>query len=384
MPVQLNQPGQLASFPLTSPPKGYELESHEWIASEINFTDRKVGITYPFPDMIDLVAPVSEHTLCFPDQSWKSPLEKAHQLDQELKEHLKAFPAIDGIKLTRCWPPHSPAKAIIQFEFAGVHLGLVELWRTNIDQFPSWSLRLEFNPRQLGMDGMNRLSHLFELAFGMLSLAGILKSSKVSRLDASVDVLGVQPIDLITRIKNAGKTGSYHSSSGALETKMFFGAKQPSANPLKTVGPLRLKIYDKVAEQEAKSKKPLFNSPRATRLECSRRWKSNRPSLAQILKIKNPFEGVEVAYSGRADLICTPVWRRTLERAIVYGIDNIPVEPPLAQSLKFISIYKTIQPDILSAKSWDDWSQGVALTGLTNWIKQTCEDDFSSLSFYFE
>ncbi|MXO58556.1 hypothetical protein GRI89_03240 [Altererythrobacter salegens] len=384
MSVKLFPKGTVPSFPLTSPPKPYGHNGKEWFAREINFTDRVIAITHPFPDMIDLVAPISEHTQCFPDLSEKPPLQKAQQLDQEIKTHLKAFPAVEDIKLRRIWPPHSPERASICLESEGQHLGFVELWRTNNEGFPSWSIRIEFNPRRLGVQGLERLRARFEMAFCMLNLGSIFREARMSRLDASVDVLGVLPIDLIVRVKGLAKMQDYRSRSGALETRLFFGEKLPSTKPTKPLGPLRLKIYDKVAECKASLKPAPFSAQRITRLEVSRTWKSHRPALVKILSVKNPFVGLEVACSGRDDLVNSRLWHSIVEKACVYGIENVPIGKPVGQGVKLASIYRTIQPDILSSKTWESWETGCALTGLLDWVKDVCEDDYASLPFNFE
>ncbi len=384
MPVQLNKAAFGSSFPLTSPPVKYELPSNEWIASEINFTDRSVRLTFPFPDMVDIIAPVSEHTQCFPDGSWKPALQKASQLDHEIKEHLKAFPAAEGLKLDKLWPPHDPRHAVVRLVSGDKHIAYVELRRTKKEGFPSWSIRIEFNPSRLGYSGLAELRAKFEDAFGMLSLGKILREGKLSRLDVAVDAFGVLPIDLIVRVKKPGNYLSYSSQDGALETRMFFGEKLPSPKPMKSPGPLRLKIYDKLAEAKAKGKKPDSPGIRRTRLETSRRWKSHRPTLAQLHNINNPFKGVEVAYAAPDHLIGSECWRRVVEGALLRGISHIPVPSPASKGLKLIATYKKIAADILSAKSWDGWQQGVALTGFSGWIIETCEDDYPSQPFHFE
>lgn len=383
MAVKLEQAGQKQSFPLTSPPKPYALDSLEWIDREINFTDRKLGITHPFPDKIDLIAPISLESHCVPDVSAKSVHQKAQELDQDIRLHLKSFPAVDGIHLSKLWPPYDPQRAVVRLTEGSCHLAHIEIWRKKGSSFWSWFFKLSFNPRKLGPEGLDQLGEKFELAFGFLRLGVLLQTSELSRLDATVDVIGASPIDLIARIPSQGKNITY-SSPAAIETILFHEAKQATSKSLKTVGPQRLKIYDRIARQKVIEQVPDFASERITRLEVTRRWKSHRPTLAKLLTVKNLFSKIEVAYANRDDLVTSRLWREVVERAILHGIDGFAIEAPIARRLQLTSIYKSIAPDILSAASWDGWETGVELTGLKTWVSAVCSDNPPSLPFKFE
>ena len=200
MSVQLNKHGAAKSFPITSPPKPYSLDNPEWIASEINFTDRLVSVSYPFPDMIGVVAPLSEHTQMFPDQSEKSAIEKAIQFDQEIRSHLKAFPATEEVILSKAWPPQAPRIATIHLKSAERHLAWIELERKEPEGIPSWRLKLQFNPRRLRYEGLVELADRFQDALFLVRLSGILREGRLYRLDVACDAIGVLPAELIVRV----------------------------------------------------------------------------------------------------------------------------------------------------------------------------------------
>ena len=71
MPVAITPPGTLGAFPLTSPPSVKDEPKLEdnLLAKVMTYTDRKVWVTHPFPDTLELVAPITNDMQFVPDQS---------------------------------------------------------------------------------------------------------------------------------------------------------------------------------------------------------------------------------------------------------------------------------------------------------------------------
>lgn len=86
MAVKLIAPGEKLTFPLTSPPKLPDPVPDAGIAAKIiQYADRKVIVTYPFPDKISLVCDI------MPQHLMNAPLtnkltEQLKHVDNELSE----------------------------------------------------------------------------------------------------------------------------------------------------------------------------------------------------------------------------------------------------------------------------------------------------------
>jgi hypothetical protein len=93
------------------------------------------------------------------------------------------------------------------------------------------ALRLEFNPRRLGKQGITVLkSQLESLVLGPLVSDGlnfddIIAKGTVTRVDIAVDLVGIRVDQLDVRFLGQGKSHWYYSEKGQAETG-YYGIKQ--------------------------------------------------------------------------------------------------------------------------------------------------------------
>lgn len=137
-------------------------------------------------------------------------------------------------------------------------------------------IRLDFNPRKLGAQG------LIELDAVLISLwpqgwAYVIEHGRITRIDIAVDVPGIR-MDEVLFLPNQGATEIHWSRDGHLQS---FRHGQPKGN--QTV------VYS--VKQKRLSKKQPWSGPSTVRIE--RRLRNPSPSkLPELGTLKNPFVGV--------------------------------------------------------------------------------------------
>ena len=382
MPVELSSEPPAKSFPLTSPPKPPEPEPpSEWIAHILDLSDRKIWITWPFPDRIELVTDLTPELSISPDQSGKSAKVALGEFDHDLQDYLAHMPMTLGtVSLPDLYPPTAPSKAVFSIYLNDEHSGpkaRVEFTRRKAKEqnFHVWRLKLSFNPFKMGQSGMHAVSAALEDTVApMLDLQKLKQAFHVTRLDIAIDCIGARPIDLIYSIPKAGKRMVFFSDEGLPESAYFFQhkpmpAEPPKSSNYKTVGPHRLTAYERSAMQRQFGRETTYGDCPVTRLEIVRKWKSQNPTLATLNEFKNPLKDYRVGYAAADDYVTSQRWRDFCYRSFVTG----PVPPDglilTDGDIPLQTRYKKFFGTVLKPDDWTGWPKGTSLTGLDEWAK---------------
>jgi hypothetical protein len=131
--------------------------------------------------------------------------------------------------------------------------------------------RLEFNPKKLGIDGLNDLDNILGEIFPD-GWGYVFNNGRVTRLDVAVDLPGVR-MDQFLFLAHQGETYQCFETNGHLET-LYMG--KPKSN--------QTRIYSKKKEQLAKGK-PFGKS--VVRVE--RTLRNLNLLVGELQKLKNPF-----------------------------------------------------------------------------------------------
>lgn len=155
-------------------------------------------------------------------------------------------------------------------------------------------IKLSFNPSKVNVNQLQSAISLFKQACCRHFKSLILEAA-ITRLDVTVDIKGIQPIDFISRKKGCSISARYCTEDGQVLT-ISEGAG----------GCNRLNIYDKseqlakLAEKrgDLKKAKKLRSKPNITRVEVTVRphrcKKSKGLTINSIHKLQGPFEDVEI------------------------------------------------------------------------------------------
>jgi hypothetical protein len=169
MPVQLNQPGQLPSFPLTSPLE--EVTKHlgdDWIASLADYGNRQIVVTVPFPDTIRLTGDLLNEDFIVPDHSGKSVFAVYQEIDLGLLQFVASFPAdpSNGIEAKK----QTKYELNVLLKDGEEHLGWAALKRRKGKDFGIWSFTLQFSPFKVGSESLPILIDRLQDAFCMIDV----------------------------------------------------------------------------------------------------------------------------------------------------------------------------------------------------------------------
>ena len=143
-------------------------------------------------------------------------------------------------------------------------------------------LRFEFNPDQLGPEGLSRFKEqLIVILLGNGSWETLIKEAKVTRLDIAVDLLNVDTEDLLVGAKKPGKKMSYFGIGGKIET-----AYQNTTNTIY--------IYDKKQKQIDDKQTPEFGNTPHTRVEIKTRTTKGILGLPSLMNHLNKVSLIDI------------------------------------------------------------------------------------------
>lgn len=370
--------GQELVYPLTSPPtKPDPHPAPELIAKTVEYADRSIVVTIPFPDSIELVADVTNAMLLAPDTQGGPAKAIYNGIDADLKQHVEGLmkgevffspmPKITGVSVQK----HKAVFSLAYQNDEPPHRAFLTLQRRIGPDYPIWSIRLEFSVAKAGPEGLMKLTALMDDALP-LSISQVIASFVISRIDAAIDCIGAEPIDLIAHIKKQGKRLTYVGDAGRPETVYLYEKKPPLKKPpgklgIKTTGPARLKLYERRAYLSQFALPPTYGSCPVTRAEVQMRWTKGRPSLGKLLALKNPYQHVSVAYA-------PPVggnsrgWRQFCLAAFGGGTSAARTAFFPGSGYAASNLYHSCDGDLIDKSCWDRWADGVALYGLKPWV----------------
>ena len=376
MAVKLTSGGKPLS-PLTSPPpKPIPAPDPKLVAKAVSYEDREIIVTVPFPDSIELVAGVTNDILDVPDMSGKSAKLMYKELDQDIQQSL--------FEIATSLPPFvsggvNTTKTLAEFFIVydavqPLNRARLLLWRSQKDDFGSWSIRFEFSASKAGPLGLVKLTAALEAVLPFLDITKLVQAFRVARIDAAIDCIGATPLDLIAHIPKPGKRMVFVGAHGRPESVYFYELKKPLKMPPKkfsvsTRGPLRLTLYERRAYHLQRLIEPPYGPSPVTRAEVSLRWTKERPFLSALADINNLFAGRRVAYAAAVTPGHRKEWRRFCLAALGSGASGSLFSWLPGPGVKFAKAYAECEGDLIDPSCWTRWEDGLLTTGLMNWIK---------------
>ncbi len=244
-------------------------------------------------------------------------------------------------------------------------------------------LRIDLNPRKLGLTGANELLGLLGHN-GFFHPSEMLAVAKVTRLDVAVDVVGIHMREVIVRHAKQGVRSMYIGPDGELETLYVHRKKPPlklkiddEGLTLKTIpsrkpaGDVLVAIYDRVKERAARGKLPPFGDAPVTRIEVVRRRFQKQllpglPDLADVLK------DTWVGFARSQISAWDPDWDRyrTFRLTMPHGRAVQMAGVQVLAGTDYGDAFEVVNPDLVSpAINWKLWDEGLIKTGLMSLIK---------------
>lgn len=372
-------------YSLTSPPQeANPAPPKELIAKTMMYEDRKVLVTIPFPDTIELTADIVHDLLEAPDISKKSEKKKYQELDFEIGAMLgelhKGGP--EGTK-TKTFKKEAKLELLIPYDPGQpLNRATLSLWRTQLVEleYGSWSVKLEFSPSKAGPAGHKQLIASVADILWFLQIERLLAAFRVLRIDPAIDLIAVYPLDLIAHVPDPGKRMVYVGADGHPESVYLYEAKPlPEKPPASwssrgTLGTLRLKLYERRAYHVQLGIEPPYGLCPVTRAELLMRWlnKQQRPFLTDLAGIKNLFEDRRVAYAMGAwkkGIMRKADWVRFCIAAFGAGINSTQFHWRHSSGIRGRHRYLKCEGDLIDDTNWERWAEGIAYTGLGEWIK---------------
>lgn len=345
-------------------------------------------VSLPQPDMISLVGEVRhEH---FNDScksisleelapSLTSWLSAAGASDPLVKIGKTGFIKKSGVYRSVVWLFGTEKPVAINFSFGSSPLQDVAHW-----------FRIEFNPMKLGQEGIYDLVESLHEASGKTFRVGkFLKSSRVTRIDVAVDIIGLSVPEIILTAKAEGKRVHYHGSDGVLET-VYVHKKSPKpknedAKPSRSrLGPQIVSVYDKRREIISSGGVPDFDGCAITRVEVRKtRFGNVKVQLVLLDKLKDPLLDIGVGQVRSASPDGGWQWLEYVEMRRGSGHDwacklmNLSVK----DGDQLQKTFKNHPKDVLTpAAVWPFWSQGLEVTGL-RFLMDAAEAESASATF---
>jgi len=198
---------------------------------------------------------------------------------------------------------------------------------------------------------------LESVVVGALSFEHILSTSKVTRLDIAVDIIGIRIDALDLQFGGEGKSHWYYSGAGQPETG-YLGIKQSDKNAPWTAYNKRKQL-----KETAGSGKQLYGGLSHTRLEFHA--KPNKP-LGELKHYPNPFTQISVAYPVAPKGVSLYAWQFFLDacqrRGHKQALALIPDGQVKGRYVKALTTaHETFwRPE----KIWAVWEQSLSKHGL--------------------
>lgn len=367
MPVKLGHQTPSTSFPLTSPVNALiDQLGEEWLGRHLQYGEREIATTIPFPDKIRVTGGVLMEDQIVPDLAQKTIKDAYTEFDFELLAFLATYPlsGFDGVKIDKLSKYHV---SVLVSDVDG-HLAWAELKRRRGPDYGIWSITIEFCPSKVGALRMGSMIAKLEDAFCMFDFVKLTSRLPVSRCDCAIDVYGATPTDLVFPLRGVGKTAIW-DRQGDVETVILFGEKAfpnspPTHGSYRAHGPMIARIYDRSAYAKWHGlPAPAAGIP-VTRFEVQRKWKSHRPSIGELSLVKNMITGTGAGFAWPDHLRSNKRWRRIHEARWPIGRRWAETQAPIQPSILLNQLFDDFPPDLVDQDAWVDWPRGLSLTGL--------------------
>jgi hypothetical protein len=234
-------------------------------------------------------------------------------------------------------------------------------------------LRLEFNPRKIGPIGLAKTeAALTEDATLGFNLFAWLADACLTRLDLAVDLIGVEPDDLLVFPAQPGKRSVISGANGAIQSKYFLRKKKTDFDDHASAPPnwndAYLRVYDRrIAKIEA-GKEPTYGAAKHTRVETVSVWKKKRPSFLSLPALVAGLSAVSIKrrlFSGLGG----PEWTAVCDAVELRGkawADKHPVQAIAPPPHAFEGTDPIWRPSAIASHM----AGGLKACGLAAWLEQ--------------
>lgn len=375
MPVTLTHGTEASNKPPVPTPSPEDYPVH------LTFSDgREVWVSAPKPDCISLIAPLA-HSHFLPKPTGE---EQFLELIKGLSSSLAMKEGPTGLVDTQ-FSQHEKFYEKIWLSAGDRDAGVfVQFIRPKKGKKPQpWKLRLEFNPRKLGLVGLKALTD--DLSYAKtFRIDRFLADCRLTRLDVAVDFIGAAVSEVVASVALKGKRTFHVGDDGCLETMQFHRnnpppkqtyspAGEPKKVPRSTdpLGPVIAKLYDRVKERAAVLQPAPFGPAPVTRAEIVKRWKGGGPKLVQLEAHKNLLLDLRVGYDGHLPPADLNEWktyiaaRRVTSKADTNKAMKLSIPKAILLSHRYDHPASNL---LLHEDLWSRWPVGLAATGLDYWI----------------
>lgn len=220
-------------------------------------------------------------------------------------------------------------------------------------------LRLEMNPDGLSGAELSLVWELLsEVSENQISEEVIAEEAKITRIDVAVDMLNIDPEDILIDHKFTGKTNAYFGSGGKIETVYLNKKTKGSATYL----------YDKKVQAQDTGKfldagVNKYGEAKYTRFEC--RVQTQKP-FKKLASLKNPLTKVELADMDGCDAPGKPhVWALFQDACRYRGLVGALELLPAKEREEFHEVIKK-SSDLLWRPDdiWVFWKNSLETNGL--------------------
>lgn len=215
-------------------------------------------------------------------------------------------------------------------------------------------MRFEFNPRKLGITGMEMLrAEIKNFSSGELDWSYVAINCTVWRLDVAVDLIGLPLHKALVTCSAEGKGILHLSADGKVETK-YFGVKKGKSSAHKA--------YNKAQETTDKGYVPDFAE--RTRIEVKISPQVAIPSL--IAKKHNPFAAFSVAYPVLSAEAHPPTyWQWFIDSCRLRGASGALNLLSPASTAEYLNALESVANNVWDPKRiWGQFPAALASSGL--------------------
>lgn len=364
-------------FPLTSPPpKAEPLPAKALIWKTVTYADRKIIVTKPFPDTIELVAEIVNDILEVPDGSGKPVIQSYAELDQDIKNGLIEIKmSLPDFMSGSVNGSHTKAEFYVSYDQPHpLNRAKVTIERKKYVEIPAWLIRLEFSASKAGPKGLVQLTSAIKAVLPFVNTEKLLQVFRIARLDAAVDLIGCAPLDVIAHVPKPGKRLVYVGTHGRPETVYFFEAKPllkhvpKKISSTTTHGSHRLTLYERRDYHLQLLLDPPYGKCPVTRAEVTKRWTKDRPHLSDVPHLENFFKGRRIAYASGVPKRSSRAWQQFCYAVFGTGLEKAFWSWFPGPAPKFAKLYENCPGDLVDGSCWKLWHSGLQFTGLSGWI----------------
>lgn len=220
-------------------------------------------------------------------------------------------------------------------------------------------LRVEMNPDVLQVPELKLVWELLAVVSdSQISEEVIAEEAKITRMDVAVDMLNIDPEDILVDHKFTGKTNAYFGSGGKIET-VYLNKKTKGSTTY---------LYDKKVQAQDTGKSldagvNKYGEAKYTRLEC--RVQTQKP-FKKLASLKNPLTKVELADMDGCDAPGKPhVWALFQDACRYRGLVGALELLPAKEREEFHEVIKK-SSDLLWRPDdiWVFWKNSLEINGL--------------------